>query len=172
MKIKKAYNLWASTYDGNENKTRDLELLAAKAILTSSSYGHILELGCGTGKNTLWLKDKADSLIALDFSEEMLAVARSKISSDKILFSFADLNKEWNVEDGYFDLISCSLTLEHISNIDFIFNEANKKLKAQGIFYICELHPFKQYTGSKAKFGKEKEEIVLDVFIQQYDRVY
>ena len=42
--------------------------------------------------------------------------------------------------------------LEHIENMDFIFGEAATALNTGGYVYIGELHPFKQYTGSKARF--------------------
>jgi len=67
--------------------------------------------------------------------------------------------------DASLDLISCSLTLEHIEDLGNIFAQASKKLKAKGIFYICELHPFKQYLGTKARFEKAGETIELEVFI-------
>ena len=56
-----------------------------------------------------------------------------------------------NVKKKY-DLISFSLVLEHIVNLDPIFKEAFNALKERGFIYIGELHPFKQYSGSKARF--------------------
>ena len=52
--------------------------------------------------------------------------------------------------------MSFSLVLEHIENLDHIFKEVYKKLNDQGYVYIGELHPFKQYTGSKARFQTEE----------------
>lgn len=48
--------------------------------------------------------------------------------------------------------MTSSLTLEHIEDLNHIFNQANKKLKENGLFFISELHPFKQYSGSKARY--------------------
>jgi ubiquinone/menaquinone biosynthesis C-methylase UbiE len=164
MTIDKAYNTWADNYDAVENKTRDLEKIAANQTLDKYSYTTVIELGCGTGKNTEWLAEKANSIIGLDFSQEMLLKAKEKIKSDKVQFQQADLTKPWDIKDNYADLISCSLTLEHISDLNFIFSEGFKKLKPEGKFFICELHPFKQYTGSKAKFENENGIIEREVF--------
>lgn len=164
MSIKEAYNSWANSYDTIKNKTRDLEKIAAKQTLKNYNFSTIIELGCGTGKNTEWLTEKANSIIGLDFSQKMLNKAKDKIKSSNVKFQQADLTKPWNINDNYADLISCSLTLEHISDINFIFSEAYKKLKTKGIFFICELHPFKQYTGSKAKFEKENKIVELEVY--------
>ncbi len=57
------------------------------------------------------------------------------------------------------------MILEHIKDLNFIFKQAFRKLKPKGIFFISELHPFKQYTGSKAKYetGNGIEE--LEVYV-------
>lgn len=165
MSIEKSYNFWAEQYDTNENKTRDLDKKATIETLSNYDFENVLELGCGTGKNTAWLITKAKFIIGLDFSEEMLSKAKSKINSDKIKFVQADLKKSWEIQNEFADLITCSLTLEHIKELDFIFNQAYQKLKPNGKFFVCELHPARQYLGSKAKYetGKGIEE--LEVYI-------
>jgi len=165
MSIEKSYNSWAAQYDTNENKTRDLDKKATIETLFNYEFENVLELGCGTGKNTKWLITKAKFVIGLDFSEEMLKKAKSKILSDKVRFQKANLIKPWNVEDNFFDLIICSLTLEHIDNLDFIFNQAYQKLKTGGKFFICELHPARQYIGSKAKYETENGIEELEVYV-------
>lgn len=152
MKINESYNAWAKSYDSMENKTRDLEAVVLRETFLNPHYGNILELGCGTGKNTGWLSQKADHVTALDFSSEMIAKARAKVEADNITFTQTDINKTWPVRPGWSNLITCSLVLEHIEDLDFIFKEAARVLKRRGNFYICELHPWKQYSGSQARF--------------------
>ena len=60
--------------------------------------------------------------------------------------------------------MSFSLVLEHIYNLDHIFNEASKSLKSGGYVYIGELHPYKQYLGTKAKFDTEEGQQVVECF--------
>jgi len=155
MDTQSAYNNWASQYDTNENKTRDLEAKALREILSNVNFKSCLEIGCGTGKNTEWLLKRADEITAVDLSEEMLSKAKEKIPSEKVDFLIADINSEWNFTDKSFDLVSFSLVLEHIEHLDPIFKEVSKKLNQGGYVYIGELHPFKQYTGSKARFETE-----------------
>lgn len=164
MTIDNAYNSWADNYDDVENKTRDLEKSAAQITLNKYNYQTVIELGCGTGKNTEWLSERSDLIIGLDFSSGMLLKAKEKIKSKKVRFQETDLTKSWNVENHFADLITCSLTLEHIFDLNFIFSEGFKKLKPNGKFFICELHPFKQYTGSKAKFENKNGILELEVF--------
>lgn len=123
MSISKAYNSWSVQYDTNENKTRDLDKKVTIETLSDYNFSTVLELGCGTGKNTKFLLTKAEHVIGLDFSEGMLEKARKKITSDKVVFQQADLTKEWEVQNEFSDLITCSLTLEHIKDLDFIFEK-------------------------------------------------
>lgn len=155
MKPKEAYDSWALQYDTSENRTRDLEAIALRNILSNISFNSVLEIGCGTGKNTEWLFQRAVHITAADLSEEMLAIAKQKIQSEKVEFIQADINSAWDFTSRTFDLVSFSLVLEHIENFDHIFKEAYRKLNEQGFVYIGELHPFKQYTGSKARFQTE-----------------
>ncbi len=78
MSIKKAYNNWAAQYDTNENKTRDLDRKATIETLSKYQFENVMELGCGTGKNTEWLIQKAKNIICIDFSKEMLEKAKKK----------------------------------------------------------------------------------------------
>ncbi|MFD2518390.1 class I SAM-dependent DNA methyltransferase [Salinimicrobium flavum] len=152
MKIDESYNAWANSYDSVVNRTRDLEAQVIRQTFLNPHYGNILELGCGTGKNTEWLSKKADFVEALDISEEMIARAKAKIAAENVTFNHADITREWPVKPGWANLITCSLVLEHVEELNFIFKQAARALKRKGKFYICELHPMKQYSGSRAKY--------------------
>lgn len=153
--VRSSYNLWAGQYDTNQNKTRDLEAVVLRTELPGPAFGHGLEMGCGTGKNTSWLMDICDSLTSVDFSEEMLAIAKQRIPEGRVRFLQADILETWPVEDAGYDLITFSLVLEHAEDLNEIFRKASKALKPGGMFYIGELHPFRQYSGSKARFETE-----------------
>ena len=163
-KIIDNYNAWAYQYDNNINLTRDLDKTVTKESLSNIDFFKVLELGCGSGKNTEWLITKADKLVGLDFSKNMLDLARKKITSKKVTFINADLNEKWPVNNNSFDLITINLTLEHIEILDHIFNSMFMKLTKGGKCFVCELHPKKQLAGSKARFEENGAEIILDVF--------
>lgn len=165
MSIQKAYNIWANQYDTNKNRTRDLDKNATIESLDKYDFENVLELGCGTGKNTKWLLEKASHIIGMDFSQEMLHKAKEKITDERVVFKRADLTEPWEVDANYADLITCSLTLEHIKNLNHIFIQAEQKLKKGGLFFICELHPFKQYSGSKARYETENGTKELEVYL-------
>ena len=83
----------------------------------------------------------------------MLSKAKQKINSENVKFVQADINREWSfIDDKKYDLATFSLVLEHIENLDLIFQRLNEVINFNGIIYIGELHPFKQYNGTKARF--------------------
>jgi 2-polyprenyl-3-methyl-5-hydroxy-6-metoxy-1,4-benzoquinol methylase len=128
MNTRQAYNIWASQYDTNDNKTRDLEGQALRSSLADISFDNCLEIGCGTGKNTEWLIQKAKLITAIDLSEGMLAKAKQKISSNRVNFKQVDITKEWTFRSELYDLVSFSLVLEHIENFYPVFEEVSKSL--------------------------------------------
>ena len=156
--------LFRSQYDTNINKTRDLEGFAIRKVLENIHFNSCLEIGCGTGKNTEWLITKAKHITAVDLSDEMLAKAKEKISSEIVQFIQADITFDWSFSKIQYELVTFSLVLEHIQNLDHIFHEASKSLAKGGIVYLGELHPFKQYEGSKARFETENGIQVVECF--------
>ena len=132
MNIQAAYNAWSATYDDVLNKTRDLEAVAIRQLLAEISFSEVIEIGCGTGKNTEWLAGKAATIIAVDFSTEMLAKAMAKITARNVRFHQADIAHEWDFAVAPVDLVACSLILEHIQHLDFVFRQAAKALKPGG----------------------------------------
>jgi ubiquinone/menaquinone biosynthesis C-methylase UbiE len=165
MSIQKAYNDWSETYDSDENLTRDLDQKATREALANQHFTSILEIGCGTGKNTSFLAQIGESIHAVDFSQGMIEKAKEKVQADNVRFAMMDITEKWNIDNQSFDLIVCNLVLEHIEDFAFIFSEATRVLKAKGRFFINELHPFKQYEGKKARFYIDEETIEVEAFV-------
>ena len=134
------------------------------SAMTDGNNKTVLEIGCGTGKNTEWLLTKGQKITAIDLSEEMLTIAREKISNDNVQLLKVDINQDWTFTTEKFDLVVCSLVLEHIENINRIFKLISEHLTKNGTVYIGELHPFKQYSGSKASFENEEGKQTVTVF--------
>ena len=164
MSVEETYNIWASQYDSDNNKTRDLEGLALRETLEEISFDSCLEIGCGTGKNTVWLGERAQRVTAVDISGEMIARAKEKIGSGRVSFKQADITSEWSFCDGHYDLVAFSLVLEHIEDLEPVFLKAAGVLHPGGHIYIGELHPFRQYTGSKARFDTGAGQHVVECF--------
>ena len=147
-----AYTDWSATYDLDRNLTRDLDQLVTRDTLSGLRCKSILEIGCGTGKNTPLLAQIGEHVSALDFSAGMIEKSQSeKLSLDNVTFEVADITQPWPCEDRSMDLVVCNLVLEHIPDLSFIFSEASRVLVKTGRFFVSELHPFRQYQGTQAK---------------------
>lgn len=165
MSIQKAYDEWSESYDTDENLTRDLDQKVMQATLATLHFNSLLEIGCGTGKNTSFLSQIGDHVQAVDFSQGMIEKAKTKVKAENVKFSPMDLTKKWMFEDHSFDLIVCNLVLEHIEDISFVFSEASRVLQDKGQFFINELHPFRQYEGKKARYQKDGQEMEVEAFV-------
>ena len=165
MKIQEAYTDWSATYDLDRNLTRDLDQFATRETLSNLYCKSILELGCGTGKNTELLAQIGERVLALDFSEGMIEKAREKLSFDYVTFAVADITQPWVCEDQSIDLVTCNLVLEHIRDLSFIFREAYRVLVESGQLFISELHPFRQYQGTQANFLRNQQRTEIQAFV-------
>lgn len=152
MNIDAAYTRWADRYDSDRNLTRDLDASATAAVLGARRFAMTIEAGCGTGKNTPFLASISAAVLALDFSAGMLARAQQQVHAPHVQFQQADLLETWPCATGAAALVTCNLVLEHIEALAPIFREAARVLAPHGHFFLSELHPYRQYQGSQARF--------------------
>src|ERR1044072_7686541 len=90
--IAQAYNEWAETYDTNADATRDLAAQVLRQSELRLGDRTVVEVGCGTGRNTASLAKRTSRIIALDFSDEMLARARANVPAPNVQFIQHDLH--------------------------------------------------------------------------------
>ena len=84
--IAASYDRWSGSYDTDQNATRDLDAHIVRTADLPVTGAAVLELGCGTGKNTSWLAEHARSVVAMDFSEGMLSRARTRVTAAHVDF--------------------------------------------------------------------------------------
>lgn len=154
--IAAAYNDWAETYDINPNPTRDLAAEALRQVNLSLAGRKVIEVGCGTGRNTPWLAERAAKLVGLDFSEEMLARARARINDPRVSFMQHDARATWPLADSSADVVIAMLILEHVEHLAPVFSEAARVLTTGGELFVCELHPMRQHAGGQAQFSNSR----------------
>lgn len=147
-----AYDRWADTYESDSNRTRDLagEVLRHRELNVAGR--RVVEIGCGTGLNTLWLHEEADSLLGIDISDGMLRKAKARVQSSKVRFLQHDVRRDWPIETASADLIIAMLVLEHVEHLDPIYAEVARVLRPGGELFVCELHPMRQTIGRQAEF--------------------
>lgn len=155
--IASAYNDWAETYDAVQNVTRDLAATALRQIKINLDGRRVIEVGCGTGRNTEWLAQAGPRNIrGVDFSEAMLGKARTRVSDPRVSFVQHDVLTPWPIESESADVVIAMLILEHVDNLALVFAEAARVLAPGGEFFLCELHPMRQLSGGQAQFTNAK----------------
>src|SRR5438128_1530526 len=154
--IATAYDVWAETYDTDFNHTRDLAAAVLRYIGLKLAGRSVIEVGCGTGRNTEWLAQRAGNIVGLDFSEEMLQRAQARVQSPQVRFVHHDVRNPWPLAHASADLVIAMLILEHVEDIKPMVSEAARALTAGGELFICELHPMRQLLGGQAQFNNAR----------------
>jgi malonyl-CoA O-methyltransferase len=147
-----AYDRWAASYDDDRNATRDLDAQVLRGARLDLVGRDVLELGCGTGKNTVFLAELAQRVVALDFSDQMLARARARVGASNVEYVRHDVREPWPIPSASVDVVIGNLVLEHVAGLDAVYAEAARVLRPGGQLFFCELHPFRQLRGGQAHF--------------------
>ena len=101
----------------------------------------VLEVGCGTGRQSIVLCQKGIQSIGIDLSEEMLIVGKRKSDtgnySQFIDFIIADAENP-PLKDSTFSACVMVSILHHLPNPAYTVFQCSKKTVSGGLFYIIE----------------------------------
>lgn len=144
----------AESYDGyyqtESGKAIDkIEKEAIKNLLKNLPRLPMLELGCGTGQWTEFFFNLGFPVTAIDSSEEMLNIAKSK-HLQNVSFQKANV-LDLPFPDNSFSIISTITMLEFTGNIKKAFQEIYRVLKPNGCFIAGCLN-------AKSELGKVKDD--------------
>jgi ubiquinone/menaquinone biosynthesis C-methylase UbiE len=149
--VREGYDRWATVYDHDGNALVTLEEPVVRRLIGDVSGLNVLDLGCGTGRHALWLASIGARVTAVDFSEGMLAEARSKPGADTVRFVVHDLHTPLPF-GAEFDLVVSGLVLEHLRDLNGFFTEARRVLKPGGRAVVSGMHPAMCLRGAQARF--------------------
>ncbi|MCJ1457620.1 hypothetical protein MMC28_007988 [Mycoblastus sanguinarius] len=156
-----AYDLWSEVYDTDGNFLQALDTIEMRALLpnmlsqiSKSPPWKLVDLGCGTGRNTLQLlKVPGSTVVGLDSSLRMLEIAKSNIHARlTTLRGTSGVAKQASVElhnildDSslpagalYADAVISTLVLEHVP-IPTFFQAVSQILKPDGLLLVTNMH--------------------------------
>ncbi len=156
-----AYQLWADTYDQTEQnalifaeESVIIPLLEKIPIQGKS----VLDAACGTGRYLRKLNEFNPGFLAgIDFSPQMIRRARERLDGfSKISLNVADL-KFLPFRGSTFDLVICTLALDHVSAVDRAIWELARVLRPNGSMIISTFHPEGRSLGWQRTFHVEEE---------------
>lgn len=122
--------------------------------------GLLLDLGCGTGKLTRFMAEKGYDMIGVDYSYEMLDVAKAE-SKEEILYLMQDMREFelYGTVRGIYSACDCINYILEEDELREVFALANNYLDPGGIFVFDINTPYK-YRALLAEntFAETREE--------------
>ncbi len=149
--VESGYTRWAPRYDG-PNPAIEREEPIVHAWLTELPVGVALDAACGTGRHAAHLASLGHTVIGVDATEAMLAIARAKVPGGD--FRIGQL-EALPMDDATVDLITCTLALTHVELLEPVMREFARVLRPGGRVILSDIHPFMAMTSSVAAFPTE-----------------
>jgi len=156
----------AKDYDKESSRTQNVDTIA-QAILKESIFSkdmRVMDFGSGTGLLLSGIAPYVGEITAIDISEAMNEVLRSKINKldCKVEIIKMDLTKE--TLDKTFDFIISSMTIHHIEDVLGLFKKFYSLLTANGSIAIADLDKedglFHTTDTGVFHFGFDREEFI------------
>lgn len=128
--------------------------------------GSVLDLGCGSGRDSAYFMSLGFDVTAMDASEEMCALASIHIGQDVLNLSFDEMDF-----DDVFDGIWACASLLHVPSdkIDDILTKVIKGLKNNGVLFLS-FH-YGDFEGERdGRFYKDyRTRTLKDLFVRHKD---
>jgi ubiquinone/menaquinone biosynthesis C-methylase UbiE len=99
----------------------------------------ILEIGCGTGEFARLLAQRAEEVLALDLSPQMIRVAQQSSEQQPNINFVLDDVLTFDLPEDHFDCIASLTTFHHLP-METILRKVREALKPKGIFLCLDLY--------------------------------
>lgn len=152
LPTQEGYDRWAEIYDDEDNALIAIEEPLLDGLLGDITGLDVIDVGCGTGRQTFRMLAAGANITAVDFSQGMLDKARQKPDADKIKFIVHDLAKPLPFPDASFDRVVCPLVLDHIHDLDPLFAEFARLCRPTSFACLSIMHPAMMLRGVQARF--------------------
>ncbi len=156
LPAREGYDRWAPHYNNKGNPAVALKQREIRRLLGDVRGLQVVDLGCGTGRNSVEMAEAGAEVTAVDFSEGMLSQARQRPGAGRIRFAVRDLESPLPFDDSQFDRVLCSLALEHVVNLDTAFSEMARICRPEAQVIVIEMHPAMFLRGVSAHFHDPK----------------
>ena len=122
-------------------------------ILVKNKKNEILDLGCGIGSDTLYLRERGYKVLSCDISKEALENVKKYIYEYKV--KQMDMTERFPFADESYYLIIADLSLHYFSKEDTIkiMKEIKRILKFNGVL-LARVHSVKELVNESAVLEK------------------
>jgi SAM-dependent methyltransferase len=132
---------------------------ATLSLLPDVAGLHVLDVGCGPGVYTEWLRRRGASVVAFDASAKMVALAKARVGDGVPIYEAAVESDLGFVEDGVFDVVLAPLVLDCVGDWSKAFRRFRRALKPGGLFVFSVGHPFFEAMYFKTERYFETEQV-------------
>ena len=134
------FDLWAETYDDENNPLLMLEERTLEPLLPTLKGAHVLDAGCGTGRLLRRFEGRGTaSLVGVDPSTAMLERASHKLAEQTTLIR--SVCTALPAGDDACDLVTSSFVLAYVDDIETFAGECARVLKPGGLVLLSDMHP-------------------------------
>jgi ubiquinone/menaquinone biosynthesis C-methylase UbiE len=153
LSTREGYDRWAEVYDTDGNPLIALEEPHVDRLLGDVTGLAVADIGTGTGRHAVRLARAGARVTAVDFSEQMLARAKSKAGNLDITFLCHDLTHGLPLADASFDRVMCGLVVDHIGDLAGLFGEMKRIARPDALIVVSVMHPALMLKGVQARFN-------------------
>jgi SAM-dependent methyltransferase len=153
------YGEWVTTYERTVENAMDIALLDALTTPPWATRLCVADLGCGTGRTGVWLRQLGVAAIdGVDLTPEMLAVAESKGVYRRLVE--ANVTATGLAASSY-DLETVCLVDEHLPDLGPLYREAFRLAATDAFLVLVAFHPhFIMASGMPTHYTSETGEPV------------
>src|SRR5215469_1089558 len=154
-----ARNIWnqnATFWDDKMRDGNDFQRIlvnpASERLLNLQPGATVLEIACGNGVFARHLARRGVRVIATDFSEQLLELARARTAehADRIEYRLVDATREDQIValgQQRFDAAVCNMAIMDMTEIDPMMRGMRQVVKPGGRFVFSLTHPCFNHTG-------------------------
>lgn len=134
---------WYDTWVGSHPMGEDAFFPAVEALMGDVVGQRVCDLACGQGRVARHLADAGASVVGIDLSAKLLAVARRHEEAEPrgVEYRHGDARSLDGVADGTFDGVVCHMALMDIPDLDPTLRSVARILRPDGWFVFSILHP-------------------------------
>ena len=120
----------------------------------------VLDAGCGSGKDAIFLSSQGYRVFGIDISEEAISKAREKMKEERLNVPL-DVGKLESMpyKDGFFDIVYSGYVIHH-TDISLSIPEISRILKSDGIFYCVMFEEIKYEATSELDETIERQKLL------------